>query len=156
MSSALSFQYHSLVFMADGDANLYDTWDNWHLIPSSRPIVAEATPKLNYVEIPGSNKSLDLTEYLTGIPTYSERKGSFEFYVMDDGTTWAERRKLFANYFNGRKMMMIMTDEPDRYYRGRFYFKGWQSDASGGRPKITIEYQIDPYRYYGDGREADL
>ena len=40
--------YHSITF--DNEKN---TWDDWHLIPSSRPLVAPPSIKSNYVDVAG-------------------------------------------------------------------------------------------------------
>ena len=74
--------YHSITF---GDKN---TWDDWHLIPSSRPLFNPPTPKTKYQDIPGANGKLDLSEALTGYPVYDNRIGSFEFYVMNGYQEW--------------------------------------------------------------------
>lgn len=149
-------QYHSLIFQLynDPSARNYNTWDNWHLIPSARPVVAQPNPVYNYVDIPGSDGSMDLTDYLVGRPTYSDRTGSFEFYVENDHGDWASRRAEIASFFNGRRMKMYLADDPQYYYDGRFFFRAWTPDAS--HSKVTIEYRLKPYRYLSTGKEAGL
>lgn len=147
---------HSLYFEIEGTTYKYNTWDSWHLIPSSRPVVAQPTPNYTYVDIPGSNKPLDLSEYLTGELTYQDRKGSFSFYVDNDGSNWAKKRQELANVFNGRKMKMTLFDDSNYFYRGRFFLKEWRSDASSNYSTVTIDYQISPIRYLTNGREAGL
>lgn len=70
--------YHSINI---GEKN---TWTDWHLIPSSRPYIEMPTIKEKSVEIPGRNGVIDLTTFLTGSPTYGNRKGSWEFYVANE------------------------------------------------------------------------
>ena len=142
--------YHSITFR-DGNKK-YNTWDDWRLIPSSRPTMVQPTPVFKYVEIPGRDGSLDTTDYLIGRPTYSDRKGSFEFYVSNDGVSWTSRRMEIASILTGKKMKMILEDEPQYYYYGRIFFKDWKSDANFS--KVTIEYQVEPYRYQLDGTIA--
>lgn len=144
--------YHSLIFQY-GDIKI-NTWDNWHLIPSARPVVAQPTPVYTYVDIPGKDGSMDLSDYLVGRPTYSDRTGSFEFYVANDYGNWASRRAEMASFLNGRKMKVYLEDEPQYYYEGRFWFKQWTPDAS--HSKVTIEYRLKPYRYHASGKEAGL
>ena len=67
--------YHSITF---GDKN---TWDDWHLIPSTRPLVNPPSRKKNTVDIPGADGSLDLSNVVSGHPVYENRSGSFEFIV---------------------------------------------------------------------------
>ena len=92
--------YHSLIFI-DGNITR-NTWDNWHLIPSSRPVVVRPTATYKYVDVPGMDGSLDLTDYLIGRPTYSDCSGSFEFYVANDYGDWVSRKNEKASFLNGR------------------------------------------------------
>ena len=144
--------YHSVIFQ-DGNIR-YNTWDNWRLIPSSRPTIVQPTPVFKYVDIPGRDGQLDTTDYLVGRPTYSDRKGSFEFYVANDGVAWTSRRTQIASVLNGKKMKMILEDEPNYYYYGRIFFKEWKPDPQFS--KVIIEYQVGPYRYLTNGQEAGL
>lgn len=144
--------YHSLIFQL-GDKR-YNTWDNWHLIPTTRPVLSMPTPAYTYVDIPGADGSMDLTNYLIGRPTYSDRSGSFEFYVANDYGNWASRRATIASILNGQVLKMTLEDEPKYYYEGRFYLKQWTPDAS--HSKVTIEYRVRPYRYLSNGEEAGL
>lgn len=144
--------YHSLIFQYGNIKR--NTWDNWHLIPVTRPVMAQPTPAYNYVEIPGADGSMDLTDYLIGRPTYSDRQGTFEFYVANDYGNWESRRAEIASFLNGSKMKVYLEDDPQHYYEGRFFFKSWTPDAS--HSKVTIEYRVKPYRYLVNGGEAGL
>lgn len=144
--------YHSLIFQ-HGNTKV-NTWDNWHLIPVSRPVIVQPTPAYSFVSIPGADGSMDLTDYLIGRPIYSDRQGSFEFYVANDFGNWASRRAEIASFLNGRQMKLYLEDEPQYYYEGRFFFKSWTPDASFS--KVTIEYHVKPYRYLVNGGEAGL
>ena len=74
--------YHSITF---GDKN---TWDNWHIVPTSRPVFNPPKQKTKFLEIEGGNSLIDLSEALTGYPLYDNREGSFEFVVMNDYKEW--------------------------------------------------------------------
>ena len=146
--------YHSLIFQY-GNMK-FNTWDNWHLIPVSRPTIEQPTPNYTFVDIPGADGSVDITDYLIGRPTYSDRQGSFEFYVANDygNAGWEARRASIAKELNGRKMKLYFEDDPMHYYEGRFFFKKWTPDAS--HSKVTIEYRVKPYRYTSNGKEDGL
>ena len=51
-------------------------------------------------------------------------------------------------------MKMFLEDDPNYYYYGRFFFKEWRSEANFS--KVVIEYQVAPYRYLNNGKEAGL
>lgn len=131
--------YHSITF---GDKN---TWDDWKLVPTSRPVITPPEPKTNYVDIPGSNRQLDLSEVLAGRPTYNYREGSFEFYVADRKTTWHEIYAAVMEHLHGCTMKMILEDDPNHYWEGRFAVNSWESEEMNS--KITIDYHVYPYRF---------
>lgn len=132
--------YHSITF---GDKN---TWDDWRLIPTSRPIFAPPEVKTNYVDLAGVDGQVDLSESLTGYPLYNSRSGSFEFYVYGGESygSWSKRYSEIMAYLHNRRMKAVLEDEPEYYYEGRFSVSQWQSgqDWSG----ITIGYVVDPYK----------
>lgn len=145
MSSDQAKWYHSITI---GEKN---TWDNWHLVPSSRPLVAAPSVKTSYVSLPGGDGSLDLTEVLSGRPTYGRRSGSWEFVVMNDYGDWADRYSEIMAYLQGRIYNAVLDDDPDYYYRGRFSVNEWRSEPYYSR--IVIDYNLDTYKRSVEGYE---
>lgn len=147
MSSQQAKNFHSINI---GDKN---TWDDWHLVPTSRPLVAPPQPRTSYADLVGGDGSMDLTTSLTAKPIYGNRMGSWEFLVINTGqiptdTTvpglWATRYSEIMNYLHGKKFNIILDDEPGFYYTGRLSVTGWQSQK--GNSTITIDYNVDPYK----------
>lgn len=130
--------YHSITF---GDKN---TWDDWHLIPSSRPIFQPPEVKTNYIEVPGANGVLDYTEALTGYPTYNNRTGEIEFIVANGYWDWDVAYSTIMNYLHGRRMKAVLEDDKAFYYEGRFSVNQWTSYK--GWSTITINYDVYPYK----------
>lgn len=142
--------YHSVTF---GSMN---TWNNWHLIPTSRPVFNPPEVKTQYVDIPGGNGVLDLTESLNGRVKYGQRKGSMEFVVYTDSKynnqgdlrdaygQWQDRYMTIANYLHGKKLKAILEDDPYWYYEGRFTINEWKSDQHYSL--ITIDYDVYPFK----------
>lgn len=149
---------HSLLFMKLNDTSKreYNTWSTWGLIPASRPTLAQPQPVYKYVDIPGRDGPLDTTDYLIGRPTYTDRKGTFEFYVDNTSENWMARRANLAQFFDGTKMRLRFEDEQDGYcYFGRFFFREWRPGPSYS--SVVIEYEVQPYRYrMSDNTEAGL
>ena len=146
--------YHSITF---GEKN---TWDDWHLIPSSRPVFSPPQPNIRLLNIPGRSGSLDVTDTF-GEVVYADRTGSFEFYVDHetepttkevaderDFTTWeswADAYSSIANYLHGQKFQAILEDDPHFYYEGRFMVNEWRSNANFST--IVISYTVQPYKF---------
>lgn len=131
--------YHSLIFNEE-----INTWDDWHLIPSSRPVVNPPEVKTYYVDIAGANGSIDLTESLTGYPLYKNRTGSWEFYVANDYWSWDVAYSTIMNYLHGRTKKIVLEDDPSFYYEGRLSVNEWQSNKVCST--IVIDYDVYPYK----------
>lgn len=130
--------YHSVTF---GEKN---TWDDWFLIPTSRPVFNPPKVKTMYVSIPGSNKIVDLTESLTGEATYEYRQGSMEFLVDNGHREWYDLYSDIMDYLHGQQMKAILEDDPSYYYEGRFSVNQWKSEPHNS--KIVIDYYVAPFK----------
>lgn len=132
--------YHSVYF---GDMN---TFSDWHLVPDGRPVIVLPEPKKTVVDIPGGQGSLDLSEVLTNYPTYQNRSGSISFHVLNGYGEWQERYQEIANYLHGQMNTMILEDDPDYYYQGRFTAT-WTSPNDGTWSNVEIGYEVEPFKY---------
>lgn len=137
--------YHSIIF---GEKN---TWADWYLIPTSRPVFNPPAPKTKYVDIPGADWHLDMSTVLTGDITYNPRTGSLEFMV-DNGQLsdynhelWFELYSSIMEYLHGQNTKAILEDDLAFYYEGRFSVNAWKSDPHNS--KVTIDYNVSPYKY---------
>lgn len=130
--------YHSITF---GDKN---TWDDWHLVPTSRPAMEPPDPRTSYVEVPGASGSIDISEALTGSILFNNRKGSISFYVMNGYGEWYHRYSEIMNYLHGQRMEVFLEDDPTYFYIGRFRLNAWNSEKD--RSQITIQYELEPYK----------
>lgn len=120
------------------------TWNDWHLIPTIRPVFATPPVKTKYVDIPGANGQLDLTEIITGRPIFDVRKGQFEFLVDNNYENYDTVYLKVLNYLHGQKLEAILDDDPTHYYSGRFTVSQWRSSKTNS--SIVIDYVVDPYR----------
>lgn len=147
--------YHSIQIIPDDGTSVYvnmnstklkgvNTWDDWHLIPASRPLFNPPGVRTNYIEIPGMDGILDATELLSGRPLYENRTGSNEFYVMNGYGSWAGRYSEIMNYLHGKKVKAILEDDPFYYYYGRMTVNQWKSEKDWS--KITLDYDFYPYK----------
>lgn len=145
MSSKQAIAYHSITI---GGKN---TWDDWHLIPTSRPVFNPPSVKTNYVEVPGAQGVLDLTEASFGEVLYNNREGSLEFIVVNDTwPSWNIAKHTIINYLHGKEYTAILDDEPNYLYKGRFTLNEWRSNNNGTWSTIVIDYNLEPFKYTVD------
>lgn len=155
MSSDLAKWYHSMTFTytSEWDAETkrhgtVNTWDDWHLIPTSRPVFQQGDVKTVYIDIPGADGQIDITESLSGYPTYENRQGTMEFIVANGyRASWAGGFSKFANWLHGKSLRCVLDDDPNYFYEGRFKLNEWKSNNNGTWSNITIDYNLKPYKY---------
>lgn len=131
--------YHSVTF---GDKN---TWDDWRLVPSSRPVFNPPAQKVKTLDIPGGDGVIDLSQALTGYPVYQNRTGSIEFIVMNDFKPWHMAYSDIMDYLHGQSMKAVLEDDPEYFYEGRFTVNAWKSEKDWSR--IVIDYDVGPYKW---------
>ena len=122
-----------------------NTWKDWHLVPTSRPLINPPAVKTNYIEIPGADGAIDVTELLTKRVNYNNRGGSIEFYVANGYGDWATRYSEIMEYLHGQLVKIVLQDDPGYYYRGRLAVNQWKSEKDFSR--IVFDYNVEPYKY---------
>lgn len=130
--------YHSVIF---GDKN---SWADWYLFPTSRPLFNPPKPKTKFVDIPGADWHLDLSTALTGDIAYEARTGSIEFIVDNGHTEWFALYSEIMDYLHGKYLKAQLEDDPGFYYEGRFSVNSWKSEPHNS--KIVIDYTVNPYK----------
>lgn len=144
-----------------GSGNTRHTSLDWFLSPVERPSIDKAEVKENYIEIPGTNGGLDLTESLTGSPLYNYIEGSFEFKILNDRKlpilnnkcefvsekeiSWEYLNRDIRAFLNGKERYMMLEDDPSWFYKGRFTVGRYDSSETANS-KIVIEYKVYPFK----------
>lgn len=103
-------------------------------------------PKTQILDIPGGDGSIDLTE-INGRPAYNDRDGvELVFDLMDGGyESWFLKYSQFAAEIHGRKVKMVLDDDPDYYYMVRLKLDGKKSNPVYGQ--ITFSGTAEPFKY---------
>lgn len=129
---------------------------DWHLIPEERYSIEPPETKAEYMDIPGANGALDISEALTLYPVYKDIEGEMSFLVSNDKTFEGYQKNEFDIFWNsiysdikmflhGKNRYFLIEDNPEWYYYGRFSVGKY--DASDKvHSKIVISYKLEPYR----------
>ena len=143
---------HSLYFFRSDVDNYFDlsvaanTYKDWHIVPIGRPVIAPPQQKLQQIDIPGANGVLDLSNSLTHYPVFNNRTGTIDFAVLNDVTDWITAYTKILKFLQGNDVKMIMEDDPNYFYKGRFYVDKWNSRNDGTWSEVTLGYDLYPYR----------
>lgn len=105
---------------------------------------APAEPKLNFLEIPGRDGHLDLTE-TNGEVKYNSREFEFIFTVAPgDPLTFDERVSAVSNALNGLRCKITLDRDPDYYWLGRCVVNQYKQNKRIGQ--ITVNAKVNPYK----------
>ncbi len=128
------FGAHSIDITVNGDRS-YNTWTDFHLIPTSKPIVSQASPNLNIVQVPTINYFVDLSEIQNGGLTFGQRSGEWEFIIdHNQWSSWLTAYNTIKQKLHGKSVIVKLTDVPETDYYGRIYV----SKYSPGSEYTTI------------------
>lgn len=120
------------------------SYRDWGLLLKSRPVISPPSPKTVYVDIPGSDGIIDLTESLTGDVKFDNRTIKCEFVVLDARNRWSDIYSEIMDYLHGQRMRVRLDEDPTYYYEGRLQVNEWKSDKVTST--ITIEGDVEPYK----------
>lgn len=119
---------------------------DWDLLMVNKSI-GDAEPKNIDVDVPGSNGKLDLTEW-TGEILYNNRLLVFDFDIYDSPSNWWTLKRQITNYLHGKKLRIILDQDPNYYYVGRCKVTNFSNETTVAH--ITIECDCEPFVYKKD------
>ena len=114
----------------------------------SRVEIPPAPVKTTYVDIPGGNGSIDLTE-AHGEVAYYERDCKFTFTMNPAGdlseAAWEEKKTEVSNILNGVKFKITLDKDEEFYYLGRCEVNEYLSNKR--LRQIIVTAKVYPYKF---------
>lgn len=123
-----------------GDVHSYD---DLKLILSSKELGAQKV-KSKKLDIDGADGSIDLTDFF-GEPRYEDVTHKFTFSTILPQAQFITQFSTIKNAIHGKKMRIILDDDPLFYWMGRCFVSGFTSEKGVG--KVEIECDCEPYKY---------
>jgi len=121
----------------------FHSYRDFKLILGKKEISSPAV-KENKIPIEGADSDLDLTDFF-GEPKYENAKHKFEFSTMVPASEFLSLYSTVKNALHGKKMRIILDDDPLFYYVGRIHVSSFTNERNIG--KISIEADCEPYKY---------
>lgn len=120
-----------------------DAYRDWGIV--LQPMVMPAPQaKTYYVDVPGRDGKLDLTETL-GEVKYENREFELIFYCLDKAERWSALMQEISGYLHGQKMKLVFEDDETYFYLARLSVDRMETDKRLGI--ITINGVAEPYKY---------
>lgn len=109
--------------------------------------IAPAKPKTTYVDIPGADGSIDLTE-AHGDVRFSDRTHKFTLTMNPMGdlseSAWEAKKTAVCNALNGRACRITLDKDPDYYWQGRLTVDSFKSNKRVRQ--FVISARVNPYK----------
>lgn len=121
----------------------YHSYDDFNLILAEKEI-GSAEVKTNYVDVDGAHGQIDYTEYF-GEPKYRSRSLSFKFNTIVSQSNFLELYSSILNTIHGKRMKIVLDDDPGYYYNGRIDVSSFTNEKNIGQ--ISINCTCDPWKY---------
>lgn len=111
-------------------------------------VMPPALPKTTYIDIPGGDGSLDMTE-AHGEVKYNDRNCKFTFTMNPNDdlseTAFEEKKTEVSNLLNGRQCKITLDKDSEFYYIGRCTVEEYLSDKR--IRQIVVSARVRPYKY---------
>ena len=130
----------------------YHSYDDLHLILNSKEIGAPQV-KTQKINIDGADSALDLTEFF-GDVKYEDVTHRFNFSTIVPQADFLSLYSTIKNALHGRKMRIVLDDDPHFYYFGRLSVSKFTNEKNIGI--ISVDADCEPYKYKLDKTVAEL
>lgn len=106
--------------------------------------IAAPNVKTTKLEIDGVDGFIDYTDFF-GDVKYGEAKHVFQFTVLVPRNDFLSHYSIVKNALHGKKLSIILDDDPGFYYVGRCYVSNFTNEKGIG--SISVECECEPYKY---------
>lgn len=138
--------FNGVEITIEGTATKYHSYDDWGLYVTNTNYIKEPKQNTNYVAIPGRDGLLDLSDVVTGRPTYSGREIKILLAGHRNKVNWDSVLSTFRNNINGKICRLTFDNDKSYYWRGRIVIKDFESALNLGTFEVNIP-DADPYKY---------
>lgn len=138
--------FNGITITVEGTSNVFHSYDDWGLYVTNTDCIGEPKQYKKYIQIPGRNGQLDLSQAQTGRPIFISREIKINLAGTRFRTNWDSVMSSFRNSIAGRVCRIVFDNDPSYYWRGKVDVKGFESVMNLGT--FTIELpDADPYKY---------
>lgn len=138
--------FNGVEITIDGTSTKYHSYDDWGLYVTNTDYIGEPKQNTNYVAIPGRDGLLDLSDVVTGRPTYSGREIHILLAGHRNKVNWDSVISTFRNNINGKICRLTFDNDKSYFWKGRIEINDFESALNLGTFQVDIP-NADPYKY---------
>ncbi len=138
--------FNGVKIIVEATGKFFHSYDDWDLYITNTDYIGEPQQYTRYIEIPGRNGLLDLSEVISGRQIYTSREIKINLAGRRDKTDWDGVISAFRNDINGKVCRLIFDNDIAYYWRGRIEIKDFSSALNLGKFVINVP-NADPYKY---------
>lgn len=138
--------FNGVTISVEGTSDSFHTFDDWNLYVTNTDCIGEPKQYTRYIEVPGRNGLLDLSEAIAGRQVYTSREIKIKLAGPKEKTSWSAAISAFRNRINGKVCRFTFDDDKAYYWRGRVKIKDFSSVLDLGTLTLDIP-SADPYKY---------
>ena len=101
-------------------------------------------PKVQFLEIEGADGVEDVTNALTDVTFFNNRKLTFTFARASDFQSYEILIPKVLNMLHGKRMKIVLDDDNTWYYDGRVYVD--EADSNRIVDEFTVSCDCSPYK----------
>lgn len=121
---------HSIYFKKTGENSYKNSWSDFKMFATNRPVINPAKSVTNYVEVPGMSGSIDYTEALRNKVVEEYNTGNWDFQIWNDSTNWTILYSILLTYFDGDEFEVYLKDDPSNHYKGHIRISDYKSQIN--------------------------
>lgn len=138
--------FNGVKIIVEDTSEEFHSYDDWGLYITNTDCIGEPKQYKKYVEVPGRNGLLDLSEVVSGRPVYTSREIKIQLAGTRFRTIWDSVISAFRNHINGKVCRFIFDNDAGYYWRGRVAIKDFSSCLNLGTFTIDVP-EAEPYKY---------
>lgn len=138
--------FNGVKIIVESTGRFFHSYDDWGLYITNTNYIGEPKQYTRYIEIPGRNGLLDLSEAISGRQIYTSREIKINLAGRRDKTDWDGVISAFRNDINGKVCRLIFDNDKSYYWRGRVDIKDFNSVLNLGKFVVDVP-NAEPYKY---------
>lgn len=138
--------FNGVKITVEATSKTYHSYDDLGLYITNTDYIKEPKQYTRYLEVPGRNGMLDLSETVAGRQIYTSREINVKLAGTRNKTDWDSVISDMRNDINGKICRLTFDNDPNYFWRGRVEIKGFNSALNLGKLELNIP-TADPYKY---------